>query len=422
MEDDCLNRVSAVLPASRTTGRRARRSERAVRFCLTLGLALLAGFLPAAGWGDALHRGVSGLTRASGISESPSRECGACHSAQFALWVGHPHSHFLIDPAKDPKLFEARWESDTPGWAQYGAGRFHRGDVALVYGLLQIQVLFREDSDGHRLLPAQWNLREGRWEALPKELDALRKANRTWEQECAGCHVTGLQPHAGSYTERNVGCAACHGDGTAHLASDGKDPILHPGKLSPGRRAEICGACHSRGHSMASERPYPTGFQPGKALAQSFTLIRPAAGQTTDHFWADGTERLPYMQYPGFIQSGHSREGLDCVTCHNPHGSDREHNLRRRTDELCTGCHDAVAQRCREHEVHPSGAAVCADCHMAITNPHSGQGLVHTHTFRVLQPGRTPTHGMPSSCTVECHAGRGPDWAASILEEWRREP
>lgn len=384
---------------------------------------LLGLFLPlvaeTAGHADALHRSVASLTPASGVSQTVSRRCGACHNPEFSLWVGHPHSHFLIDPDQDPRLIEALWDESVPGWHRYAAGRFHKGDVALAYGLLQIQVFFRRDSDGHRLLPAQWNLREERWEPLQAALEALRKEHKTWEEECAGCHTTGFDHDTMTFKEPNVGCEACHGDGTRHAESEGKEPILSPSTLSAPRRTDICGACHSRGRSRTTGHPYAEGFRPGKTLTDVFLLEQPSPGSTTAFFWPDGTERLPFMEYQGFIQSGHHRAGLTCVTCHNPHGSDREHNLRRKTDELCGGCHGERLDTCPGHREHPTAKAECTDCHMSLSNPEPDQAHVHTHTFRFLEPERAARTGIPSSCTLECHPRRTLPWAVQVLREWR---
>ncbi len=361
--------------------------------------------------------GVSHVRVGSGVATSPSRRCGACHSPEFSLWVRHPHSHFLIDPSRDPRLVKARWDGRAPGWAGNVQGRFDRSDVALAFGVLQIQVYFRRTPEGHLLLPAQWNLRERRWEPLPPALQAVARDRIPWEEACAGCHTTGYDPVKRAFSEPNVGCSACHGPGEAHARSGGRKPILRPSELAPLARAALCGACHSRGWAPRTGRPYPVGFRPGEPLERSFRLERPDPAGATAYFWPDGTERLPFMEYQGFLQSRHARSGLSCTTCHLPHGSDKPHGLRRRTEELCRGCHGRDLPDTPVHRGHPEGAAGCVDCHMTVVNPADRYMRVRTHTFRFLAPGGPP--GRPDSCTASCHADHDPAWAQGAIQGWK---
>jgi predicted CXXCH cytochrome family protein len=161
------------------------------------------------------------------------------------------------------------------------------------------------------------------------------------------------------------------------------------------------------------------GFVPGAELEASYEVIRPVPGQASELFWPDGTERLPFMEYQGFVQSGHYRVGLTCTTCHLPHGSDNPRGLRRRTSDLCVGCHGEVLGAVRAHQAHPSGGADCVDCHMTPVAGGPGALRVRTHTFRFLDPTRSQDSGMPSSCAGSCHAGRDARWAAQAMERWR---
>ena len=306
------------------------------RLPLLLALALLCSAPSAAGF---MESGVARLTRETGVAQSGSRPCGACHSSEFALWSGHPHSHALIDPQRDPRRIMARWGPQVPGWGEHVEGRFVREQVARAFGVGNSQVYFRADPDGHRLLPARWDLAGRRWLALPGELARVEQAGATWEERCAGCHTTGYRPAERRYDEFNVGCMACHGDGAEHLASEGRSPVLRPSLLDPKRSAEVCGACHSRGADPLTGAPYAARFRAGAVLGDTFRVAPPApAGDRW--FWPGGVERLPYMEYQGFMQSAHFREGLRCTSCHLPHGSPYGKALVRRTEELCGECHD----------------------------------------------------------------------------------
>lgn len=368
---------------------------------------------------DAPHMGVSRITLSSGIAQTVSRQCGACHNPEFSTWTLHAHSRFLVDPSRDPRLVAARWGEKVPGWAEHVAGRFGPEDLALAYGVIETQVYFRRDPDGHRLLPAQWNHRSGGWEPLGPEPAAAAAGGITWEEGCAGCHTTGFSPADGTFVEAGAGCEACHGPGGAHRQSGGRGAILRPSDLEPKLRSAICGACHARGRDRATGRPYPVGFEPGTALESVFELARPVPGETTALFWPDGTERQPFMEYEAFLQSGHYRAGLSCTTCHLPHGSDQPRGLRRRTADLCLGCHGEVLGAVVAHRAHPAGRADCVDCHMSPVNPEAGSNRVRTHTLRFLSPAGSLATGTPTSCTGACHPGKDAAWAAGAMKGWR---
>ncbi|GAB4251352.1 cytochrome c3 family protein [Deferrisoma sp.] len=384
-----------------------------------LGLLVGAALGAAPAW--AAPGGVAHVTLASGLAQTPSRGCGACHSPEFSLWIRHPHSHFLIDPARDPRLVKARWGKRVTGWIEHVEGRFRRDEVALAYGVLQIQVYFRRDDDGHRLLPAQWNLEARRWEPLSPSLRRVVETGLTWEDGCAGCHTTGYDPTTRTFPEANTGCQACHGDGAAHADTGGREPVLRPSALPALERSALCGACHSRGESPDGRYPFPVGFRAGERLEKAFRLHRPAPDRNTEYFWRGGVERLPFMEYQGFVESRHAAAGLSCTTCHLPHGSDYRHSLRRRSEDICGGCHDRAEVRLvKAHAKHPDDEAGCIDCHMAITNPDRGAYRVRTHSLKVWVADDVERGTVLSSCTSACHRGETGAWARRTLEEWRK--
>ena len=83
--------------------------------------------------------------------------------------------------------------------------------------------------------------------------ETLLKAGRAFDPECVACHVVGLNyvsgfqsPEAGPDL-RDVGCEACHGPGSLHIAQAsavGNQPLTGYGKVSP----EVCQGCHDPEH------------------------------------------------------------------------------------------------------------------------------------------------------------------------------
>ncbi len=55
------------------------------------------------------------------------------------------------------------------------------------------------------------------------------------------------QVRRASFSGAGVGCTACHGDPTQHLAERGHGAIVNPAKLTPVKRDSVCLQCHLEG-------------------------------------------------------------------------------------------------------------------------------------------------------------------------------
>ncbi len=361
---------------------------------------------------------VSRVTEESSIGQSDARTCGQCHNMEMSLWVTHAHSRALLVPGKDRNFYGASYSSSTPGYKKFVKGKFTKDDVKYAYGSLEIQILWTKTDRGHELLPASWDIGKKRWEKLSPLLKKLRASGVTLEKNCIGCHVTGYDPETDTYTAPGITCVACHTDYEKHLVTDGQETAGVAVDKDPAYRAKLCGRCHAHGTDRKTSLDFPSGTS-SEQLAQ-FVMATPQPGKTTADFWPDGTERAPYMEYQGFIQSGHLQADLSCTTCHLPHGSDDERNLKRRTDSACDGCHNQIDEL-PVHNNHP-GKATCVDCHMArISDSVIAKGIYsHTHTFKFLEPENAVKWQMPDSCTTSrCHTSQDDSWAVEILKGWR---
>ncbi len=158
------------------------------------------------------------------------------------------------------------------------------------------------------------------------------------------------------FDEAGLGCNSCHGDPAQHLATDGRAPILNPGKLPPAARDSACIQCHLEGNA--------TAYKPGRSLAQ----FRP--GDTLSDFavyfvrasQAAGGSRAS-SQYEAMLQSACKRgsgDRLTCTTCHDPHSepapAERVGFFRAR----CLECHNTPSIAAKHHPEQPD----CALCHM----------------------------------------------------------
>src|SRR5262249_21416148 len=155
--------------------------------------------------------------------------------------------------------------------------------------------------------------------------DALHwtKLNQNWNFMCAECHSTGVNKHydAGrdrfstTWAEISVGCEACHGRGSQHVAwarnrhgvaTQGDDPakgllvqfderrgISCPGDPSTGnakrsqaaatlrKEVETCGLCHARRGTLSED------WVPGQWLSNTHMVAPLARGL----YYADGQMR-----------------------------------------------------------------------------------------------------------------------------------
>lgn len=168
--------------------------------------------------------------------------------------------------------------------------------------------------------------------------------NSDLEQGCVTCHE-GL-PSADSGMTMTADCGVCH---TAFQQAT----FIH----APAEMKE-CGACHTWSPEkklFAAAKPVPDlcydCHEEKKALVDSAAVQHPVAGE--------------------------------CLTCHSPHGTNTNHQLKADVYTLCTGCH---ADQTLNHPVgrHPvrfakiraTGEEIsCVSCH----NPH---GSPNDHLLR----------------------------------------
>ncbi len=201
--------------------------------------------------------------------------CISCHQKEGALWHASQHAHAMAHATADTVL----GDFDDASFDYYGVkSRFFKKDgkffvetdgpdgklatfeVKYTFGLDPLQQYLVEFPDGRiQALSLAWDTRpkeEGgqRWFHLyPDENithdDPLHwtKLNQNWNFMCAECHSTGVAKNynaakdsfATTWKEISIGCEACHGQGSAHVAwakSGGTDGCGH-GSARPLRRA-----------------------------------------------------------------------------------------------------------------------------------------------------------------------------------------
>jgi tetratricopeptide (TPR) repeat protein len=397
-----------------------------------------------------------------------SQSCAGCHTAEHGAWQGSQHAHAMAHAGPDTVLgnfsdqsFEyagirsrfsqrdGRYLVTTDG----PDGALSEFEVLYTFGLAPLQQ-YLVDLGGGRLqaLSIAWDTRPAeqggqRWfHIYPDEAVTHRdplhwtRPSQNWNFMCADCHVTDFRKGYSAATdtfdsrwaELGVGCEACHGPGSAHLAWAAGDleqqnrgllrqfeerRTMHwqyrlgevtaqPASAAPAMRTEqaVCAQCHAMRSQVAE------GFQQGGELLDHYRpeLLRDPL------YHADGQQREEVFISASFAQSRMHAAGVTCSDCHEPHSQ----RLRAEGNSLCATCHSPAHFDRPSHHFHPQGTAgaQCVNCHM----PQTTYMVIdprRDHQLSVPRPHLAASLGTPDACTG-CHAEQSPDWAAAHVETW----
>jgi len=472
--------------------------------------ALLAMMTPAE---ERPPDGRPGVTADGGYVGSGA--CLSCHPDQYASWSGSYHRTMTTVPS--PGTVRPSFdEIEVPGvhgrpmqlrrtgdryWATFDdpdvpatPTRITR-EVTLVTGSHHQQVFWYATGQGKLLgqLPGAYLIDEARW--IPRRMavlhpptDQVFSETGHWNAVCLSCHATSGRPELAvpfgtvpmdqqrvdtRVGEFGIGCEACHGPGSTHVASARQPwsryaahlgrsrvaPMAHPGTMSGERSAEVCGQCHSvwefadlQAERAANSAGLP--YRPGDALQATRLLVQPRVNRESrplqrlleldpgfidDAFWPDGTVRVTGREYNGLIDSAcfrkapHDDRRMGCQTCHSLHqASDDRRATREWADDqlkpeardgrtLCRTCHEALVATPAALQAHTRHAADsagsdCYNCHM----PRTTYGLLKTtrsHTVSSPRVSENP-RAMPNACNL-CHLDQTERWAADQLAAWR---
>lgn len=245
---------------------------------------------------------------------------------------------------------------------------------------------------------------------------------------CSSCHedlVKAFAQNAHALVVANVendsACASCHGDGTAHAASGDPSQIVVPRGL---KGEASCLSCHGRQEGLWTGAP-SAHTRSGVACdschrihsAADVPLLRVASRSLCApcHQREAAQFRKPFTHKIG-------RGGMECATCHNPHGGKGKDNLKetKTGESVCVSCHvetrgpfvfehGALAQgACTTcHEPHGSNNPkqlvrarvdqLCLECHTGVGNPGLGSQPPSLHDLR------SPRYQNCTTCHVAIH-------------------
>jgi DmsE family decaheme c-type cytochrome len=200
-----------------------------------------------------------------------------------------------------------------------------------------------------------------------QEFSAVQGAPFIGSQECTYCHKELKTDFLHTAHARTLlsdklpldsqGCEMCHGAGGAHAVLRSRGTIFAFDWKDSKNADQICLRCHT--------------------------------WLTSDHEW---------------LRTSHSKAGVSCVKCHNPHQAHDENNERfllvSQQDRLCATCHRDAANEFTRFSHHPvrmdkgqepgASAMHCTSCH----DVHSGTERAMLATRRV------------SDTCAKCHADK----------------
>jgi predicted CXXCH cytochrome family protein len=357
-----------------------------------------------------------------------SKKCAECHRGHFDGWKDSAHNK-MIRPAI----------ADGPGrtiLADFDKASLDRNfkleDVKWVIGHRWKQRYIGEVDGEEVVYPAQWSINEKKWQPYRGRGDWWYPYHKDWKERsnfnlCAGCHSTGVDVYAKSWTELNIACESCHGPGKSHSEIPLAGNIVNPSRLSRDRSIDICLSCHQSGKPAGNEYAWAVGYQPGMDLSKFWKGFEPEEGEQTSEFWHNGTAHKNRVQGNTFLQSAMYHSGMQCIDCHNSHGSLHRSMTTKsaETNALCLTCHapgksaglDYKILSEHTHHVPTSLGSRCIECHMPKTGKNSVEGESRNHTFNFISPADTIKYGVPNSCNG-CHADKTPQWAVSEIEKW----
>jgi Flp pilus assembly protein TadD len=382
--------------------------------------------------------------------------CVDCHQTAADAWRGSDHD-LAMDLATEETVLG---DFDDVEFTAHGiTSRFFRRDGRFFVNTqgtagemadFEITHVFGHDPLQQYLVPfpggrmqclnIAWDQVRGQWFHLSPEIDVppddwlhWTRNGQNWNGMCAECHSTHLQKNYDAatdsynttWTDIDVGCEACHGPGSAHVAwaeqpAMARDATGDLGLARPtsGLRSqqlvELCAPCHSRRAEIAD---YDHVDEELLDVAIP-SLLREGL------YYPDGQILDEVYVYGSFVQSKMYANDVRCSDCHDSHSL----QLVREGNELCGQCHDPAVYDKTAHHFHklvvegePSDGARCVKCHM-VEQPYMVIDWRADHSFRLPRPDLSASLGTPNACTQSsCHDDRPLQWSIDAWNRWYGE-
>ncbi|MGI9316363.1 MAG: tetratricopeptide repeat protein [bacterium] len=392
-----------------------------------------------------------------------SQACQACHEDEYQQWRQSDHfkamqkanADAVLGDFSDVKLefhgVQSRLYQQNDQYlidTDDADGNRATFEIKNTFGFHPLQQYLVELDDGHvQALNIAWDSRAKdkggqRWFHLqPNELITPNHPFywtnhfQSWNSRCADCHSTNVERNYNSidhsfdttFSEINVGCEACHGEGSLHVSlaesgellsdsgfdrepasalswgfSEGKD-IAEPRGTKNSDSLDMCGSCHALRGQLTNTR----------AGGDFHDLNRLQLINETTYF-ADGQSKEEAFVVGSFLQSKMHHKGVTCSNCHNPHTG----KVLAQSNSLCAQCHKPEVFDTSDHHHHESNSpgAACINCHMP-ERTFMQVDKRRDHSFTIPRPKLSLDLGVPNACT-QCHTDKDDKWANQHTNEW----
>jgi hypothetical protein len=359
------------------------------------------------------HQGVHATFIHTGMGKSFDK---ASKTKSAGKYDNHP---VVYDKFRD-FFYSPKWEGDSLRFLEFRlAGKdtiFKRVEtVDYIVGSGQHTNSHMWTSNGYFFqAPLTYYVQKGIWDLPPGfENGNNTRFSRQIGLECMSCHNGYPEFKLGSENKYNlvkdgIDCERCHGPGSIHVQEKTAGilidtavavdySIVNPSKLSMELQFDVCQRCHIQGNSVLKEGKSYFDFKPGMALSDVMDVYMPVyEGRPDEHIMASHAERLKQSKCylvstkridskAGAKQLKPYKNGLTCITCHNPHVSVKQTNPEVFND-ACKSCHQASKDPlCKESIANQNlKKNDCVSCHMPFNGatdiPHVS---VHDHKIAV---------------------------------------
>jgi predicted CXXCH cytochrome family protein len=382
-----------------------------------------------------------------------SGACRDCHKAAYDKWKGSDHERAMDVATERTVLGDF---NDATFTDRGVTSRFYRRggkffvetagpdgkpgefEIKYTFGIRPLQQYLVPFPGGRlQCLTIAWDTEHKVWFHLypgqdvpPSDWLHWTRNGQNWNGMCAECHSTNLQKNYDAekeifnttWSEISVGCEACHGPGSRHVAwarvpPMGRSSLENGGLVVPtsgitsNQLVELCAPCHSRRAELGDYD------HTGRLLLDQMlpSLL------TEGLYEADGQQLDEVYTYASFLQSKMYARGVRCSDCHDSHSA----KLLRTGNELCLQCHQREVYDTSDHHFHkrevdgrPSDGALCVKCHMA-ERPYMVVDWRADHSFRRPRPDLTAEIGTSNACSqAGCHADKALAWVLKASREW----
>ena len=393
-----------------------------------------------------------------------SGKCMDCHKKAYDKWQNSHHDHAMA--VADERTVLGNF-NDAVFEIHGTISRFYRKDgrffvhtrgpggkmaefeITHTFGWYPLQQYLIPFSGGRlQCLPMAWDVREKKWYHLspkapidPKDWLYWTNAGQNWNGMCAECHSTNLKkgydPKTDTYqttwSNIDVGCEACHGPGSRHVAwaempdmarprVENDDLVVKTSGINSRELVELCAPCHSRRAALGDY----THAEPDLLDSLLPTLL------TEDTYFSDGQILEEVYVYGSFTQSKMYHRDVRCNDCHDVHSV----RLVKEGNALCLQCHRAHEYDTKTHHFHKKKGetgepirsaegevlfdvgtgAECVQCHMPGRH-YMGIDYRPDHSFRIPRPDLSVKIGTPNACN-RCHIDKPPRWSDETITKW----